>query len=207
MRNGICLCHIADAEGGDRSGQGKKKRQYGAGAAAGKCVFERVHGSAHNVAFRIAFPVFYGKHAFAEFGGDAEGCRDPHPYKRAGTAQDHCSRYADDIACADGCSERGHQRGKRRDAVGVKVRFARVLRVPSQCIFDGARKHAPRKEAGAHGEQDAGADKQKQHAGSPDKFIDRMQSMGQGIHDGRAFFFRSFILIKKERKICNKNAP
>ena len=113
-RDGVCLGHVADAEGSDDSEECEEESHDGAKRFVLEAVLHGEHRAAFHFALCIDFAVLDRQHTFREFRSEAEAGGDPHPDQSARAAGEHRRRYADDIAGADGRSECGHQCGEWR---------------------------------------------------------------------------------------------
>ena len=167
--NRVRLGHVADAEGREHREQCEERRHDAAQRAA-DAVLHRVHRAAGHFADAVRLAVFDRQHRFAVFRGKPEQRADPHPDERAGAAEDHGRRDADDIAGADGGGKRRHQRLERRDV-------ALVLLFLFENHADGVEKIAPGQEFQPDGQENAGADQQRQHDGAPNKIVQVVQHL------------------------------
>ena len=104
----VRLRHVADAEGREHREQ-REERRHDAAQRAADAVLHRVHRAAGHFADAIRLTILDRQDRFAVFRGKPEQRADPHPDERAGAAEDHGRRDADDIAGADGGGERRHQ--------------------------------------------------------------------------------------------------
>ena len=157
------LRHVADTEGGEYREQREERRHDGAEGTA-DAVFHRVHRTACHFADAVRFAVFDRQDRFAVFRRKSEQRADPHPDERARSAENHGRRDADDIAGADGGGERRHQGLERRNVALMLLLFL-------ENHADGVEKIAPWQEFQSDRQEDAGADKKRQHDRTPDKIV------------------------------------
>ena len=161
--DGVRLRHVADAEGREHREQ-REERRHDAAQRAADTVLHRVHRAAGHFADAVRLAVFDGQHRFAVFRGKPEQGADPHPDEGAGAAEHHRRRDADDIAGADGGGERRHQRLERRN---VALMLFLLLENHADCV----KEIAPGQKLQPDGQENSGADQERQHDRPPDKIV------------------------------------
>ena len=163
--HGRRLHRRARADGGDDSERGERDaaelRPPGTRAVfAREGAFPHVHGTAEHVARMVAHAVAHRGVDFHILRGHAEHARDPHPEDGARAACQDCRGNTDDRPRADG---RGKRRRKRAEVGDIALALRRAA----------APRHAKRlgqlalNEARANGEEDMGAEQERDHRRPP----------------------------------------
>ena len=174
----VDLTHVADAEGCQNGKDCEKRCQNGteglAVLIAAQTVLQIVHGAAGPFAVCIAAAEVDAQNIFGEIGHHTEKGSDPHPEHGTGTADDDGSGNTRDIAGTDGGGKGSAERLKLGN--GLFIGLFGSITVADKKRADG---HFPPvthmgylKELGAAGQQNAGADQQKQTDLNPNKVVD-----------------------------------
>ena len=175
---GIDLGHVSDTEGSEETEDaedGAKPRP-----ALSEAVLDVVHRAADPVALVISLAVIHRQDNLGIFGGHAEESGDPHPEDCAGAACGDGAGDAGDVAGTDGCSKGCGYRLERGD---LTVSCILLLEHLSQGVFHGIAKTGKLDEAHAGAEENAGADKQDQHPGTPRDSVQEINKIRKSFHN------------------------
>ena len=168
--DGVALHGAARAEGGQHREGGEDHRQ----PFPAKAPFDGIHGTAYDGAGLAPGTVLHRQQGLTVFGGDAEHAGEPAPEHRARAAQGDGGGHADDVAGADGGSQRGGQRAELAD-----LALAALIRRKAQPDGLGnVALHQPQPD----GQEQMGAEQHDQHRYTPDKIAARAHKRGEALH-------------------------
>lgn len=156
---------------GQRREQREQHSQHATELLVLEAALERVHRAAEHLARVVFHAILHADKHLGILGGDAQDAGDPHPENGARAAEQKARAHTDDVARADGGSQRCRKRAELGDVaigVGRVVLSDRQLDASAKLALD---------EPGANRHEDVRAQQKQNHDGTPHEAVDGVDNV------------------------------